>query len=139
MNEPQIVKHSPGELMERYLDPTSEFAERVRPDRHGTPLEANDAPNDLMQEAPGPFVLEQAIHGYHLRAARALLDWPMPILAKSSTLSVSTVKRLEDGRDAHPVRSRRKAILALHAAGIRFILLEDGAVAVARSPTLQSC
>ncbi|TNC13518.1 helix-turn-helix domain-containing protein [Methylobacterium terricola] len=77
--------------------------------------------------------LEQAVDGHHLRAARALLDWSMTDLAQASGLSLSTVRRLEEGEGSATHRSRHQAIGALRHAGIRFILLDDGGVAVART------
>ncbi|MGF3021797.1 PAS domain-containing protein [Methylobacterium aquaticum] len=76
--------------------------------------------------------LEQAVEGHHLRAARALLDWSMTHLAEASGLSLSTVRRLEENAERQGARSRHKAITALRAAGIRFILLDEGGLAVAR-------
>ncbi|MET3692468.1 hypothetical protein [Methylobacterium goesingense] len=89
---------------------------------------------NLPMEFSVPIDFAQVVLGCHLRAARALLDWPMQTLAGSSDLSLSTVKRLEDREDPHLSRSRRKAIVALHRAGIRFLVLNDGSVAVARIP-----
>ncbi|MCF4124370.1 PAS domain-containing protein [Methylobacterium sp. SyP6R] len=77
--------------------------------------------------------LEQAVEGHHLRAARALLDWSMTNLAEASGLSLSTVRRLEENAEGQGARSRHKAIAALRQAGIRFVLLDDGEVAVARA------
>ena len=77
--------------------------------------------------------LEQAVEGHHLRAARALLDWSMTALAEASGLSLSTVRRLEEDAEGQGARSRHKVIAALRGAGIRFIVLDDGEVAVARS------
>ncbi len=77
--------------------------------------------------------LEQAVEGHHLRAARALLDWSMTNLAEASGLSLSTVRRLEENAEGQGARSRHRAIAALRDAGIRFILLDDGEVAVARA------
>ncbi|MFE1597784.1 PAS domain-containing protein [Methylobacterium sp. ID0610] len=76
--------------------------------------------------------LEQAVQGHHLRAARALLDWSMSVLAEASGLSLSTVRRLEEGAVPHADRSRHKAVAALRRAGIRFIVLDDGNLAVTR-------
>lgn len=76
--------------------------------------------------------LEQAVEGRHLRAARALLDWSMATLAEASGLSLSTVRRLEEGEGAAAHRSRHQAVEALRRAGIRFVSLDDGTVAVAR-------
>ncbi len=77
--------------------------------------------------------LEQAVRGHHLRAARGLLDWSMMRLAEASGLSLSTVRRLEANAEIQGARSLRKAVAALRAAGIRFIALDDGTLAVAKS------
>ncbi|AWN50216.1 histidine kinase [Methylobacterium terrae] len=77
--------------------------------------------------------LEQAVEGRHLRAARALLDWSMATLAAASGLSLSTVRRLEEGDGPAAQRSRHQAVATLRRAGIRFVVLDDGAVAVART------
>lgn len=53
-----------------------------------------------------------------IRGARAMLDWSMVELAKSSGVSVSTIKRLEDG--AMPSVSVR--VLAL----LRIAMEDDG-------------
>lgn len=76
--------------------------------------------------------LEQAVEGRHLRAARALLDWSMTTLAEASGLSLSTVRRLEENAEGQGSRSRHKAIAALRHAGIRFILLENNEISIAR-------
>ncbi|GJD63066.1 PAS domain-containing protein [Methylobacterium frigidaeris] len=91
-------------------------------------LAAPLAADDLVREG-----LEQAVKGHHLRAARALLDWSMTTLAGASGLSLSTVRRLEENADGQGARSRHRAIAALRCAGIRFIILDDGGVAVART------
>ena len=79
------------------------------------------------------------LRGFHLRAARALLDWSMHDLAAASGLSLSTVRRLEGDDDAQPARSRPRALSALRGAGIRFMPLSDGTVAgVARPLTPRS-
>lgn len=76
----------------------------------------------------------EAIQGFHLRAARALLDWPMTVLAESSSVSISTVKRLEERTDhSYALRSREKVVTTLCRAGIRFVALEDGILAVAKA------
>ncbi|WP_165361348.1 helix-turn-helix domain-containing protein [Lichenibacterium ramalinae] len=74
-----------------------------------------------------------AMRGFHLRAGRALLDWSMHDLAAASGLSLSTVRRIEVDDDAQPARSRPRALSALRRAGIRFMPLRDGTVAVSRS------
>jgi hypothetical protein len=77
--------------------------------------------------------LEQSVTGHHLRAARALLDWSMMDLAQASGLSHSTVRRLEEGSEHRGSRSRFHAVEALRRAGIRFVAMDDGTLAVARA------
>ena len=61
-----------------------------------------------------------------VRAARAILDWSMVDLAKAARVSVSTVKRFEDGRLA-PVSDETVALMqdAFETEGVRF-LPDDG-------------
>lgn len=77
--------------------------------------------------------LDQAVTGNHLRAARALLDWSMMDLAQASGLSHSTVRRLEEDGEHRGSRSRLQAASTLRRAGIRFIPLDDGTLAVAKA------
>jgi hypothetical protein len=77
--------------------------------------------------------LEQSVTGHHLRAARALLDWSMMDLAQASGLSHSTVRRLEEDSEHRGSRSRLHAVEALRRAGVRFVTMEDGTLAVARA------
>jgi hypothetical protein len=77
--------------------------------------------------------LEQSVTGHHLRAARALLDWSMMDLAQASGLSHSTVRRLEEGSEHRGSRSRLHAVEALRRAGIRFVAMDDGTLAVAKA------
>ncbi|WP_144768688.1 hypothetical protein [Methylobacterium dankookense] len=77
--------------------------------------------------------LEQGLQGRHLRAARGLLGWSMMDLARASRLSLSTMRRLEDDAEVSGSRSRHLAVSALRAAGIRFSLLDDSMIAIARS------
>ncbi|MCF4127014.1 PAS domain-containing protein [Methylobacterium sp. SyP6R] len=94
----------------------------------GAPAGRADTPEDpALRRA-----LEQAVRGHHLRAARGLLDWSMATLAAAGGLSLSTVRRLEDNLEGQGARSRYKAVTALRQAGIRFIAMDDGAIAVAR-------
>ncbi|KMO18356.1 hypothetical protein SQ03_10620 [Methylobacterium platani JCM 14648] len=72
------------------------------------------------------------MQGHHLRAARGLLDWSMSTLAEAGGLSLSTVRRLEEDAEGQGARSRHRAVTALRQAGIRFIALDDGTLAVAR-------
>ncbi|MFH6784457.1 MULTISPECIES: PAS domain-containing protein [Methylobacterium] len=76
--------------------------------------------------------LEQSVRGQHLRAARGLLAWSMSTLAEAGGLSLSTVRRLEEEAEGQGSRSRHKAVDALRKAGIRFIAMEDGSIAVAK-------
>lgn len=76
--------------------------------------------------------LEQAVQGAHLRAARGLLDWSMADLAAASGLSLSTIRRLEEGGEGPAARSRHAAVAALRRAGIGFVFVDGNALAVAR-------
>ncbi|KMO14901.1 hypothetical protein QR78_22520 [Methylobacterium indicum] len=73
------------------------------------------------------------MRGRHLRAARGLLDWSMATLAEAGGLSLSTVRRLEDDAEGRSSRSRHKAVDALRRAGIRFIAMDDGTIAVVKT------
>lgn len=84
---------------------------------------------DLPDEDAGR---DDTLRGFHLRAARALLDWSMHDLAAESGLSLSTVRRLETEDDVPPGRSRPRAVSALRRGGVRFTPLGDGTVAVSR-------
>ncbi|WP_236960904.1 PAS domain-containing protein [Methylobacterium durans] len=75
---------------------------------------------------------DEGIEGFHLRVARGLLDWSMTDLANASNLSFSTIRRLEESTEGLGNRSRRAAITALRAAGIRFPRVDGGAVAIAK-------
>ncbi len=61
-----------------------------------------------------------------IRAARAMLDWSMTDLSRAAGVSVSTIKRFEDGRSA-PVSDDTVAKMqgAVEAQGVRF-LADDG-------------
>ncbi len=76
--------------------------------------------------------LDQTVRASHLRAARGLLDWSRGTLAQASGLSLSTVRRLEEDVEVQGARSRHKATDALRRAGIRFIAMDDGTLAVAK-------
>ncbi|WP_336485566.1 helix-turn-helix domain-containing protein [Methylobacterium nigriterrae] len=77
--------------------------------------------------------LEQRVGACHIRAARALLGWSMADLAAASSLSFSTVRRLEQDGEAAAARSRHTAIAALRQAGIHFSLADGNVVAVAKA------
>jgi hypothetical protein len=74
----------------------------------------------------------EAIRSCHVRAARALLDWSMLVLAESSGVSLSTVKRLEEKIAPHAPRSLTKILTTLCQAGIYFVMMNDGTLAVAK-------
>lgn len=61
-----------------------------------------------------------------VRAARAMLDWSMADLARTAKISISTVKRFEDGRSVL-VSDGTVGLLqdALERQGVRF-LPDDG-------------
>jgi hypothetical protein len=71
------------------------------------------------------------VDSHHLRAARALLGWAMSDLARTSGLSLSTIRRLEQNSRAVSARNHRSAVNALRAGGIRFLTLDDGTIALA--------
>ncbi len=54
-------------------------------------------------------------------------------LAQASGLSHSTVRRLEEDSEHRGSRSRLHAVEALHRAGVRFVAMDDGTLAVARA------
>lgn len=62
------------------------------------------------------------ISSAQVRAAHALLRWSMMDLAKAAQVSVSTVKRFEDGRSS-PVSDSTIAMMqdALEAEGVHFL------------------
>ena len=69
------------------------------------------------------------------RAARALLDWNQERLAKTSNLSLSTVKDFEAGRRTPAVNSLAAIQIALENAGTRFLPGDwSGGAAIARVP-----
>jgi predicted transcriptional regulator len=67
-----------------------------------------------------------AITPSQIRAARGMLDWSMVNLASAARVSVSTVKRIEDGL-SDPMTERTIALMqdALETEGVRF-LTDDG-------------
>jgi len=87
----------------------------------------------VLMPAPLRAGFEQSVAGRHLRAARAMLDWSMMDLAQASNLSHSTVRRLEDDSEHRGSRSRLQAVEALRRAGVRFVIMDDGTLAVAKA------
>lgn len=93
------------------------------------PYRASSSPSvtgDLLQ------ALERSIDNQHLRSARALLGWSMTELAQASGLSLSTVRRTEGDGIPPKDASRHKIIRTLRQAGIRFISMDDGTIAIAK-------
>ena len=92
------------------------------------------APLDLPRHATGLLRegLERMVHGEHLRAGRALLDWSMHQFSEASGLSVSTIRRLEDGDAGVSERARHTAVAALRRHGIAFSLMDDGVLAIGK-------
>ncbi len=76
--------------------------------------------------------LEQAVQAAHLRAARGLVGWSMADLAGASGLSLSTVRRLEEGGEGPASRSRHAAVAALRRAGIGFVVIDGDTLAVVK-------
>ena len=76
--------------------------------------------------------LEEGIKGNHIRGARALLDWSMSDLARASKLSLSTIRRLEEDGLGEAARSLPRALAALRAGGIVFLLVEGSGIAIAK-------
>lgn len=72
------------------------------------------------------------MRGRRLRAARGPLDWSMPTPAAADGPSLSTVRRLKEDAEGRGSPSRHKAMAGLRGAGIRFIAIADGTLAVAK-------
>ncbi|WP_298955337.1 helix-turn-helix domain-containing protein [uncultured Methylobacterium sp.] len=83
-------------------------------------------------DAPVRRRFERGISGRHICAARALLNWSMHDLAIASGVSLSSIRRLEDGRKSPSVRTRWTTITALQEAGVGFMLADVDTVAVYR-------
>lgn len=91
------------------------------------------APSPPLSSAMGDDEVDGDVTGVHLRAARAMLGWAMSDLASRSSLSLSTIKRLEQHVDTVNGQSRTIALDTLRANGIAFLRLGDGTIAVTRS------
>ena len=67
----------------------------------------------------------RALIGAQIRGARGLLDWSLAQLASASGVSVSTIKRMEDGGEGTTRASKSDAVrLALESAGVQFRLID---------------
>ena len=66
-----------------------------------------------------------ALTGAQIRGARGLLDWSLAQLASVSGVSVSTIKRMEDGSEGNTRASKSEAVRrALQTGGISFRVIE---------------
>ena len=73
-----------------------------------------------------------ALTGAQIRGARGLLDWSLAQLAQASGVSVSTIKRMEDGNEGSTRASKSDAVRrALQAGGIAFRTI-DGVTWISR-------
>lgn len=73
-----------------------------------------------------------ALTGPQIRGARGLLDWSLAQLAAASGVSVSTIKRMEDGSEGTTRASKSDAVRqALQGGGIAFRTI-DGATWISR-------
>ncbi len=68
--------------------------------------------------------------GPELRAARALLGWSMQDMAAAAEISVSTVKRLEDGEISIRASNMARVVQALQAGGVLFLMADRGRVGI---------
>ena len=96
-------------------------------DRSGTVLEWHGVtlPLDTVQEPLSPYVEDgndlPALTGAQIRGARGLLDWSLAQLASASGVSVSTIKRMEDGSESSTRPSKSGAVRrALQTGGVAF-------------------
>ncbi|MGI3899421.1 MAG: PAS domain-containing protein [Janthinobacterium lividum] len=65
-----------------------------------------------------------ALNGSQIRGARGLLDWSLAQLASASGVSVSTIKRMEDGGEGTTRASKSDAVRrALESGGVSFRLI----------------
>ena len=70
--------------------------------------------------------------GAQIRGARGLLDWSLAQLAAASGVSVSTIKRMEDGSEGSTRASKSEAVRrALQTGGVSFRTVE-GATWISR-------
>ena len=85
----------------------------------GIILPINDEQRSAVTEASGNAV--GALTGAQIRGARGLLDWSLAQLAASSGVSVSTIKRMEDGSEGTTRATKSDAVRrALESGGISF-------------------
>ena len=73
---------------------------------------------------------DDTVQRQHLRAARAMLGWPLHTLSERSRLSLSTLRRLEEDATVVSAQSRMQAVAALRGGGVRFVRLDGRVVGV---------
>ncbi len=84
----------------------------------------------MVGEAGGDEV--PTLTGAQIRGARGLLDWSLAQLAAASGVSVSTIKRMEDGSEGSTRASKSEAVRrALQTGGVSFRTVE-GATWISR-------
>ncbi len=90
------------------------------------PLDGDPRPGEAGEDDAVP------LSGDHIRGARGLLDWSLAQLAAASGVSVSTLKRMEDGSEGSTRASKAGAVRrALQHAGIDFRVI-DGTTWIGR-------
>lgn len=84
-----------------------------------------------MPETDRLAIALESLEGKHLRAARALLNWTMEDVADNASMSLSTIRRAEDGGlVAIGARSQLALRSTFEAAGVRFEQINSREVAV---------
>lgn len=92
------------------------------------PIEGDHRPVDDERGVDGSIPLT----GEQIRGSRGLLDWSLAQLASASGVSVSTIKRMEDGSEGSTRPSKSEAVRrALETGGVSFRII-DGATWISR-------
>ncbi len=88
----------------------------------GIILPINDEHRFAVEESSGAAA--PALNGAQIRGARGLLDWSLAQLSSASGVSVSTIKRMEDGGEGTTRASKSDAVRrALEGGGVAFRLI----------------
>ena len=96
----------------------------------GVMLPIEDQHRPVVGEAGGDDV--PTLTGAQIRGARGLLDWSLAQLASASGVSVSTIKRMEDGSEGTTRPVKAEAVRrALQAGGVAFRIV-DGVTWISR-------
>ncbi|MGU3480141.1 PAS domain-containing protein [Methylobacterium sp. D48H] len=75
-----------------------------------------------------------ALNGTLVRSARALLNWTVSDLAAAAGVSVSSVRRIEEGRETVQPRTWEALRQALEAAGVDFVVSLNGKAGLVCAP-----